>query len=176
MATVATMNLDRALKIDGWMAQQELEWLALQASHHRCIVELGSYLGRSTRAMCDNTRGLVVAIDDFHGPREIAMTERHTIYDRFLANMAGCDNLMVIRADHATAKLLPGLDADMIFIDGSHEYADVKRDILKWMPQVAPGGLLCGHDARSAPVIRAVRELLDGAWTVPGTLIWVKNL
>lgn len=56
-------NLQNALKIGGWMEPNELEWIAEVASKSSNILELGSFLGRSTRVMCDNTSGFVTAVD-----------------------------------------------------------------------------------------------------------------
>ena len=35
---------------------------------------------------------------------------------------------------------------DWIYIDGSHEYEDVKADLAYWIPKVKKGGYICGHD------------------------------
>src|SRR5262245_4650710 len=64
------INIERALQIPGFMRRPALEWLATQAQTHNVIVELGSYCGRSTRALADNTPGVVYAIDDWKGVRK----------------------------------------------------------------------------------------------------------
>lgn len=167
------MQIAKALSIQGWMQPAELLWLAEQASQHKAIVEIGSYMGRSTRALAENTRGMVWAIDDFIGPREIQVDRRDRIFDTFLENMAGLEGrLNVIRADH---RKLPPLDfcPDMVFIDGAHEYEAVKADIEFWVHHLAPQGLLCGHDYTFIDGVRqAVDEVLPQAEVVPGTSIW----
>jgi predicted O-methyltransferase YrrM len=123
-----------------------VKWLAEAASKHKVIAEIGSYMGRSTRALADNTSGIVYAIDDFTGPREIEIADRDAIFNKFLENMAGLEGRVnVIRANHRN---LPAIDfqPDMVFIDGAHEYEGVKADIEFWLPRMAPKGLICGHD------------------------------
>lgn len=51
----------------------------------------------------------------------------------------------------------------MVFIDGSHEYEDVKADLEVWLPKVKRGGILAGHDYGSTyhtGVYPAVDEIL----------------
>lgn len=83
--------------------------------------------------------------------------------------------------------------ADLVFIDGAHDYRSVMADILAWKPKVRPGGVLAGHDFDTdydpalvvfeSPydhgpggvhygVIRAVKQLLPGFEVIPGTSIW----
>ena len=63
---------------------------------------------------------------------------------------------------------------DMCFIDGSHEYEDVKRDIAKWLPYLEKGGLMCGHDFAEAyeGVRRAVCEAFAGKQIAVTDTIW----
>lgn len=52
---------------------------------------------------------------------------------------------------------------DFCFIDGSHEYEDVKKDIEAWLPKIKKGGMLAGHDYSSSwdGVVKAVNEVLE---------------
>jgi len=170
------MNLENALKIQGFMEPDELAWLALQAEKHQRIVEVGSFLGRSTRALADNTPGWVMAFDDWMGPREIDMDGREHCYEVFRKNMHGLVEtfkLFILQGDHGDLTIIPNyLYPDMVFIDGTHAYESVKRDILIWKDRIAPGGLLCGHDATLPEIRQALDETLPGWMVVSGTSIW----
>jgi len=57
---------------------------------------------------------------------------------------------------------------DFVYLDASHEYADVKEDIALWWPKIRRGGILAGHDyfARDGEsdrwgVIEAVNEHVE---------------
>lgn len=151
------LKLDKALAIPGWMSIMELAWLAEQATKHSRIVEIGSYLGRSTRALADNTPGWVLAVDDWKGPRDAQHDK--DLFKKFNENMMDecydesfvpSENVRTLQCDHESVEpsQIEGNTNgfDMIFLDGSHEYEDVKRDIGKWLPFLEKGGLICGHD------------------------------
>ena len=135
------MKTERASEILGWMSLQELEWLAEKSAKYCQAVEIGSYLGRSTRALADNTCGRVYAIDtwrnaDVHpfmrAPKH--MLDPDWCWQGFLRNVKDLipDRLEVRRRKSLDAALeFAGEDRkfDLIFIDGSHEYEDVKHDI-----------------------------------------------
>jgi len=75
-----------------------------------------------------------------------------TVYYQFLANMcyAGIDDIVTPLPLPSTvaAEVLKRKDikADMIYIDGSHEYQDVFMDILTWIPRLKTGGVIFGDD------------------------------
>lgn len=160
----------------GWMSYIELEWLARQAQKHQKIVEIGSFMGRSTRALADNTAGVVVAVDDFKGPRDKSLPDflRQNLLELFLynvADLAQVGKVITVAADHGEVNV--DFSPDMVFLDGSHEYEDVKRDILMWHNRITPGGLLCGHDYTNMDTVRAaVDELVKGPQVAKGTSIW----
>jgi 23S rRNA U2552 (ribose-2'-O)-methylase RlmE/FtsJ len=66
---------------------------------------------------------------------------------------------------------------DLVYIDGAHDYNNVKKDILNFLPKVKIGGYITGHDYNTADygVIQAVNEIFpldnietfsDSSWLV----------
>lgn len=175
------MNLERALQIQGWTSEPELRWLAEQASTRNQIVEVGSWLGRSTRAMSDNTTGTICAVDTWNGSGAehaeiLAGKDGDWLFEKFYDNvLADTANVIPYRRpspEYASAFKEGGQTFDMIFIDAAHDYESVKADIQAWTPLLAPGGLLCGHDfdAGRPGVVQAVKELVPDYKRGPGSL------
>jgi len=159
------VEIRNALGIFGWMEGPELTWLAAQAKKRECIVEIGSFVGRSTRALGDNTIGHVHAIDHWDGPRDFEIPfNRAELYNRFRENMKDLlgDKVLPIKMDCEDLDSLElACTPDMVFIDADHTTEAVIRDI-RWAKKVIrrPGGLLCGHDADWPSVQEALRQEL----------------
>lgn len=166
--------------IEGWMRFEELLWLYRTAQTMGSVAEIGSWKGRSTHAICSGCkRGMVTAVDHFRGsPGEEqahaeAKQEGDPIYRQFLANMRGFDNLLVIRADSVeAAEKVPDRSFDLVFIDASHRYEDVKRDIEAWLPKARI--MIAGHDF--APEWPGVRRAVTERFGLVGRhhTIWWK--
>ena len=165
------INISKATAIQGWMTEPELVWLAVQANKHKVIVEIGCFLGRSTRAMADNSAATIYAVDDFYGPHEadISSDERDMLYKFFIENMQGLKNVIPVVCDHRHITL--DVKPDMVFIDGDHSYNYAKQDIEFWKSRLSIGGLLCGHDINLHEVYQAVSETLEFK-IAPNTMIW----
>lgn len=52
---------------------------------------------------------------------------------------------------------------DFIYIDASHDYESVRRDILSSIPKIKPDGWLCGHDyhPNQPGVVKAVDSVVN---------------
>lgn len=169
------IDVSKAEAIPGWMFRAELEWLAARAQEHQVIVEFGSYVGRSTRALADHCAGVVYAVDDWYGPRDVELSavERTQVLQNFMANMKGAKaRVYPVSVDHLSLIHWVYLSPTMVFIDGAHEYEPIKRDIRFWTKWAAPGALICGHDWGLNGVMRAVNEAFPDAKIAPGTTIW----
>jgi len=182
------LNLEYAKTVTGWMNPAEMEWLASQAKVRLLIAEIGSWMGRTTCALADNTSGTVYAVDTWKGSEEhqqlLAEKGEDWLYLEFLKNVgarAESGNVVVTRKpslEAAAEFAARGLKLDMIFIDAAHDYDNVKADILAWRPLLAIGGLFCGHDfdAGRVGVVKAVKELVSEYPARPAGSIWVANV
>lgn len=190
-------NISRALEIDGWMTEKELTWLAEQASTHQAILEIGSYKGRSTRAMADNLmpEGSIVCIDpwdfspaDWMDPVTWTKAELQPLTPAQSIKLF-VDNLQphissgqVFPSRGTSESVLTASNFDLIFIDARHDYVSVQHDIRKWRQKMNPGGILSGHDYSPDShywpgVKRAVDEAFgDAVNLVPDTSIWYVQL
>jgi predicted O-methyltransferase YrrM len=164
------MNIEHALAINGFMSEQELTYIAETARKSRCIVEIGSYQGRSARAWADNTEGIIFCVDTWRDGGE----------EDFDRNLSECKNVLKVKIDSRQAAMLfqwAGIRFDVVFIDADHDYANVKADILAWRPLLQPDGILCGHDFLNSQwpdVEKSVTELvpnfrvIESIWTTEG--------
>ena len=175
------MNISRALSIPGWMSDPELRWLAETASRSSRIIEIGAWMGRSSAALSMNTDGIVVSVDTWEGSEEHKqeLSERPPdwLFRQYVKNTQGLDTVPLRMSSLEAARLFSRLSVtfDFVFIDASHDYENVKADILAWRPLVAPGGVLSGHDYNWPGVQQAVDELLPSAQNVGWTSIWVSQ-
>jgi hypothetical protein len=176
----------------GWFG-----WCHEEVLGHMCgpetklILELGSWLGKSTRwilGRCPNAT--VIAVDHWKGSPEIEADDKEagskepTLYETFLANCWEYrDRLIPMRTE--TTRAMPelvalGIKPELVFIDASHTYEDVKAD-LTLSSTSFPGARLCGDDygGKWTGVKKAVDELcanigmrvyhVEQAWSIVPT-------
>ena len=115
-----------------------------------CIVELGSWLGMSTRWLYEHTMPhcQIIAIDHWKGsPENQNDPIVSTVYERFINNCKeGKDRLIPLRMDTQSGlRLLKevGLKPDLVFIDAGHDHDSAKADILSCLEFGCP---LVGDD------------------------------
>jgi hypothetical protein len=145
-----------------------------------CIVELGSWLGRSAEYFAKTApNATIFAVDlwdnsvisgDTHynsSAENMAIVNQAPIYDQFLSNMwryhyrspggpgvvpmkmDGCEALRILHA--------AGVKPQLIYIDASHHYEGVVRDISTAL-ELFPDADIVGDDWDYPDVQRAVKE------------------
>lgn len=89
---------------------------------------------------------------------------KDNLYDRFLYNIKENDVENIINPikmfSEEASKLYKNESLDFVFLDASHKYQDIRKDIICWLPKVKPTGILAGHDYNWEEVKRAVDELI----------------
>lgn len=177
---IVTAALDKAKDggVDGWMSEAELAFLGKAAQENETIVEIGSWKGRSTKAMLA-TGAHVTAVDHWQGSDTIkGMAEDQDVYAEFMQNVGHYPNLFVLKMsslEAAADRARNGYMFDMVFIDAGHTYEDCKNDIEAWLPKAKK--LIAGHDyCHGWPgVMRAVKEKFGDRFKTVDT-IWYVNL
>jgi hypothetical protein len=169
-------------KIQGWMSDQDLYWLYNTAKSMSNIVEIGSWVGKSTHVLLSGCRGMVTAIDHFKGcggKSENSLIEKMVekdIYKEFIRNVGMFKNLRVLKKDWRDAFLFLGDEKfDMIFIDnvhGDNMGRDLKEEIKIWKPRI--NKLICGHENHNPDIRKAVEELFGEVKSVDN--IWYATI
>lgn len=152
--------------IPGWLSEDEaitLYELARELpANAPVVVEIGSWLGKSSLVLSKGLRGkerpTLYCIDPFNGDADATDkalysqelgTMNGSLKDSFLANMKQHGVLDVVHplvgysfefADDFKEQI------DLLFIDGNHAFEAVLKDYEQWSPLLRPGGMIAFHD------------------------------
>ncbi len=155
--------------VEGWFGSREgrlLYCLAAEADPAGCIVEIGSWHGRSTiwlGAGAKAGRGTrVFAIDPHTGTSLRAHGE--TTEDVLRVNLARAgvhDQVEIVVATSEEAAARWSRPISLLWIDGDHAYESARRDLALWEPYLLPAAVVALHDTFvCAGPERVVQELL----------------
>lgn len=168
---------DYELDLQGWNSNSPIFKELIDEIHPKLIIEVGSWKGASAihmASLCDKDVK-IICVDTWLGSLEMWRQDdgryellQHKfgypqIYQQFLANVIKTKNQDVIiplpMTSLMAAKLLSGVLADLIYVDGSHEYEDVYNDLKAYSPL---GRVLFGDDFKGCwpGVMNAVNDFL----------------
>lgn len=179
--------IEKALQTRGWTTPSELAWLAEQAAPPvSLVIEVGSFHGRTARALADGGSARVVCVDrwqEFDGTP--ALGDEHLIAFRSnLRDHIAAGRVLPLRTHSsewtgAARVILEEMAGrvDLVFIDGGHTEAQVRADIAAFLPLLHDTGILCGHDYGNPEypgVARAVNAVLPKHQRGPDSLWWVR--
>ena len=173
--TVSSLSrpIKKALSVEGQISALQCEVLFELASQvsSGCIVEIGSFRGRSAVALglgsLANGRAPVYAIDP-HEPFTGILGATFGPQDRtaFFKNMLRTGVSEVVRLINLPAETVSkGWDKPiaLLWIDGDHRYEAVKKDFECWEPFVVAGGMIAFDDSinRSIGPWRVIEEAVS---------------
>lgn len=140
------------------------------------FVEIGTLFGLTARTVAEKTAATVVAVDNFCWNPFGLTAVQHEAFARRIVAGSGVE---IVNSDAVafleTLSRRVDVARTLVFLDGSHAYADVKREIEICKAQ----GLktISGHDFGNGRfgVTRAVREALGEPDEVCG-MCWIRRL
>lgn len=169
--------------------------LALAVPEGQNIVEIGAYKGKSTCYLAEGARDAgagaqvhsVDLWDTAGNPSGRHGYAEPGVIDAWRAQVASQKLTGRVTAHKASgvnyAAIYHGKPVGLLYIDGSHEYEDVRADFEAWAGHLAPGAVVAFDDYGTAPnpgVERFVHELVagedfGGTWTRgPEPLVWLR--
>jgi hypothetical protein len=141
----------------GWYANGEQLESLIKSRKVKTIVEVGCWLGLSTRHMASilPPNGKLYAVDHWLGSIEHTTRPEFSqilpcLYEQFLSNVIHAkltDIIIPIRMDSQKAAFyLESVSPDLVYLDASHDTASVHADLIAWFPLIRGHGILCGDD------------------------------
>lgn len=161
-----------------WDAFRLYERMAAKAKPGDNFVEVGVAFGRSATFMARRLPPGVNfwLVDPWDAPWLVERRPGETPFSAFMwevlrnASREEIQRMRVLRTPSVVAaRMFDPMSCQFVFIDGDHTYEAVWADIMSWLPCIARGGILAGHDygeANHPGVSRAVDEAFAG-WTGP---------
>lgn len=153
-------------EIVGWMNYTDLtyiESLAKRVPKDGIIVEIGSFLGRSSVCWAPSADSSVkvYCIDLFntvkmydHGASEIECIEYsyplpnkiYNIKEEFIKNTNNIPNIIMMQGKSPDDIVWNHNEIDILFIDAEHSNPNDWDNIKFFSPFIKPGGIISGHD------------------------------
>jgi hypothetical protein len=180
MPPIADVAVEEGYIPAGWYSDHPALEEMVKTLRPHIILDVGTYLGGSAARFAKYAQKIhgddfvVVAIDTWLGSTEhytniMAPPDERVyggMFNKFRRNMtrAGVANwvLPLPQTSANAARILKyhGIEADLIYLDASHEYDDVMQDLRSFWPLVRKGGAILGDDFETPweGVIRAATD------------------
>lgn len=117
------------------------------------IINIGAGSGTSGLAFMESRHDIFLTTIDIQAddhPLGCLAAEKRVIDDAGYGNIAGM--LKRYTQIHQDSKIVGvefqegNFKVDMVFVDGDHSYRGARGDIIAWLPNIKPGGIMAVHD------------------------------
>jgi hypothetical protein len=150
--------------------------------HWTSGAEIGVFKGACLFRLLENCRNLkMIGVDQWKNLPSSNVDGSET-YGRYDMPVIGLDVLarakqygprcIILQGDTvAMAANVPNRSLDFVFIDATHTYDGVMRDLNAWIPKVRDTGMVMGHDHNWPSVAQALTERVPG-WGALSDFVW----
>lgn len=162
--------------IHGWFDFDDIYREAVtEAGASARFVEVGTWCGRSAAYMAveivnSGKKIDLYCVDTWKGspaPQYQEIVRRGSVFDAFMRSMkdGGVSHVVnpLVSDSADAASFFPDGSLDFVFIDASHDFDGVRRDVAAWLPKVRLGGIFAGHDAGCPGLLNAVSAYVPRA-------------
>lgn len=140
--------------VEGWFGQTGLYAHVVREFDNARFVEVGSWKGRSTSFMgveiLNSGKNIKLdCVDTFKGSAEHGDVDHYKLFYEFTRNVESVRsviNRVHVMTSLEAAELYRDESLDFVFIDASHDEANVFADCVAWYPKVRKGGIFGGDD------------------------------
>ncbi len=130
-------------------------------------IEIGVLEGDTTKHLLLHIPHLIMYVID-PTPKRVELIQNTNEYGERI-------KIIELKSDEAV-RIFDKESVDFVWVDGDHEYEQVKRDIVNYRPFVKPGGFIGGHDYGSTSypgVQKAVDEVFKEVNLFEDYVWWV---
>jgi hypothetical protein len=162
-------------KIEGWFDFEQLySEMVKKFPDNSHFVEIGYWLGKSSTYLgveilnsgkkikldCIDSYEL---LDDCFRNHEHVLPHKDSCIDEFKNNIKPLKKIITFYKMRSvdTAKMYIDQSLDFVYIDASHYYEEVMKDINAWFPKIKEGGVIAGHDYNGCEVKKAVNKYFE---------------
>lgn len=143
-----------------------MHWLANTINRQKYTIgaEVGAGVGLTTGFLLENCRRLVslTIVDLWEAVPGSSRFDRDDMEVVFRRRFEKEKQITILKGlSWEMASLVKDRTLDFVFIDASHDYNSVLKDVQAWYPKVRNGGLFCGHDLHF-PGVRKVTKKIFG--------------
>ena len=148
---------------DSWCMHLPFAYDLMRELRPRVFVELGVKQGESYFAFCQSAADHKInvrcyGVDSWRGDVQTGNLDPEIEHEvaRYNWRYSSFSELKVMLFSEAVAQFADE-SIDLLHIDGTHTYADVKADFESWLPKLSPHGVILFHDV-------VVRDGGFGVW------------
>jgi predicted O-methyltransferase YrrM len=131
-----------------WSGHRQFAEKLVRFMNPKVIVDLGVDYGYSTFSFALPRIGHVYGVDNFTGDDFVGthIPEKYSYVMMKREKLHLQDNVTIIKGDFNEVATTWDKEIDILHIDGSHHYEDVKRDFETWSKFLSDNGVILLHD------------------------------